>query len=104
MNDTTRLLTVSQIAESHGKTRQNVLHMIKTRALPARRAGRLWMVDPSDAIALWGDPINKPKARYRTGRAAERRAVLGGDVIIVSDKRAMQRARARQEWLASQGR
>lgn len=61
------LLSVAQVADRRGMSRQAVVWAIQTERLPAQRIGRIWAVKPEDADRL---EVATPQERGRRGGAA----------------------------------
>ena len=54
LDDLTKLMTASEIADVFGVTRDAVHKAIQAGRLPARQSASTWLIRREDAIRLWG--------------------------------------------------
>jgi excisionase family DNA binding protein len=114
-----RLLSVAQVAERLGITRQAVLKRIRSRRLPAEKVGRSYVV-PADALGesrFERDPVlveivrrlteaYEPERIYLFGSAARADTDENSDydvLLVVPDDAAPERLRARKAYEALWG-
>lgn len=97
------LVTVTAVATVYQVSRQAVLKAISSGQLPAKLSptGRGWWVSPADAFSLY----SARRTRYTKATPAARRIALDmpREGVVVSDKRSLERAKARNRREASSG-
>jgi excisionase family DNA binding protein len=59
------LLTVSQVAERLGLSRQRIYVLVNTQRIAAERFGKTWLIDDAELKRFKPKPIGYPKGRPR---------------------------------------
>lgn len=95
------LLSVSECARRHGVARSTIHAAIRRGALPARRVGRVWVINEEDCDAF--RPLSDPHAKGQKGAAARWRcAKNSGNVHECSSRWEAVSSPDRREEEASQ--